>query len=418
MKHHLLVKNYECHFTISIMNTNDAKKQLSQSAASFMVTFAQKQRTKILSQGRKLLVDQDFHDTMKVGVNVRETQKSDRPSYFEYMLDFPNDNEDMSLFVLHEQKISVIASDLMKLCIETMELSVTTDFKVDGDLEQLMPPMLYRSARELFDLYRAIIPATHGHEVATIPRTAAVLHNDCVYFAHKMLSLGLEYKDRFPSFKPEEEWSMKCTFIDMVPIFREVAEQSMKDMIRYQMNQLTEVVCPRITYIKEALGENEGVVEWTEAETALQAGLYHLRHLSQSWWNVLSYEVYSRAMGNLVDALYSIYLHEVMQAKDISESACHFVWSLFHDAIKGTAELFAIKEGFDESLNEATKYCKLWKKFNTIGEFMNMSIADINVNLSNGTFREVTGPELSKLVTAVYADSERRRKLLQLLAKH
>ena len=79
---------------------------------------------------------------------------------------------------------------------------------------------------------------------------------------------------------------MKCTFIDLVPIFRELAERTMNDHIKYQMNQLSEVVCPRITYLKAALRANEGVVEWTDAETALTAGLYHLRHLSQSWWMI------------------------------------------------------------------------------------------------------------------------------------
>ena len=79
------------------------------------------------------------------------------------------------------------------------------------------------------------------------PRTAAILHNDCVYFAHKMLSLGLEYKDQFSSLKTGKDGtvrgnneddniaSMNCTFIDLVPIFRELAERTMNDMIKYQM---------------------------------------------------------------------------------------------------------------------------------------------------------------------------------------
>ena len=425
VKHNLLQKSYEYKSTITAV-TNDQKKQLSHSAESFMTIYAQKQRAKILCEGRKLLLEQDFHDTILIGVNVREQQKANQPIYLDHLVGFPDDNEDMSLFVLHEEKVSVVASNIMKLSIQTMDLAVETDFTVDKDLEKLMPPMLYRTARELFDLYRAIIPSTHSNEISTIPRTAAILHNDCVYFAHKMLSLGLEYKDRFPSFKQEVhdddekdvDSPIVYTFLDMVPIFRELAEQTMQDMIKYQMNQLDEVVCPRITYFTDALRENEAVVEWTEGETALQAGLYHLRHLSQSWWNVLSYEVYSRAIASLVDRLYSFYLEGVLKAQDISEPACHYISALFRDTIKGTAELFAINEEFDHSLNEATKYCKLWRKFHAIGEFMSMSLADINVNLSEGTFREVTGVELSHLVTVVYEDSEKRKKLLNLLSKH
>ena len=95
---------------------------------------------------------------------------------------------------------------------------------------------------------------------------------------------------------------------------------------------------------------------WTDAETTLTTGLYHLRHLSQSWWMI--------------------------------EVSWDFI------GIQGGG-----------------------RRENAIGKSMNMSLADINnMNLSEGTFRDVTGVELSRLVTAVYENSERRRGLLDLLA--
>ena len=98
-----------------------------------------------------------------------------------------------------------------------------------------------------------------------------------------------------------------------------------------------------------------------------------------------------------------------------AEPACMFVSALFRDATRGVSEVFAVKEELGESLKEAAKYCKMWNKFDAIGKFMNMSLA---MNLSEGTFRDVTGVELSRLVTAVYENSERRRGLLDLLANH
>ena len=120
-------------------------------------------------------------------------------------------------------------------------------------------------------------------------------------------------------------------------------------------------------------------------------------------------------MGILVDTLFSFCLNEVMVARDISHPACMFVSALFRDATRGVSEVFAVKEELGESLKEAAKYCKMWNKFDAIGKFMNMSLA---MNLSEGTFRDVTGVELSRLVTAVYENSERRRGLLDLLANH
>jgi len=391
------------------------KNHLSTCANSFMITFSQKIRTTILNEGRDLLLQSDYHKTIRVGVNVNDKKKCNRPSYWE---DINVEKDDMSVFLLHECAISTVASDLMNLCIKTMDTAVTIDFKCHKDLERLLPHMLYRSAHELLDVYRGVIPSMYGNEIATIPRTAAILHNDFVFFAHQMLGLGLKYKERFPVVNGDHESPIKCTFVDLVPIFRELAERTMSDMIKYQMHQLSEIVKPRITYIREALRSNEGVVEWTDAETAIEAGIYHLRHLSKSWQTTLSYDVYGRTMGNLVDTLFSFYLDEVLKVQDMSEPACHFVGSLFRNAIRGSVDLFDMNQNPVEAQKEAARYCNVWNKFIAVGKFMNMSIAEINMALSEGTFRFCTGQELSRLVTAVYADSDKRRTLLRLLANH
>ena len=47
---------------------------------------------------------------------------------------------------------------------------------------------------------------------------------------------------------------------------------------------------------------------------------------------------------------------------------------------------------------------------------MDMFLADIGVGLLRGAFRSVTGPELSRLILGVFADSDKRRGVLVLLA--
>eukprot|EP00551_Chaetoceros_affinis_P020607 CAMPEP_0203717340 /NCGR_PEP_ID=MMETSP0092-20131115/1873_1 /ASSEMBLY_ACC=CAM_ASM_001090 /TAXON_ID=426623 /ORGANISM="Chaetoceros affinis, Strain CCMP159" /LENGTH=68 /DNA_ID=CAMNT_0050596171 /DNA_START=284 /DNA_END=487 /DNA_ORIENTATION=- len=55
------------------------------------------------------------------------------------MVDFNRENDDMSVFVLHECSISDVASNLLDLCVNTMEAAVNTDSGVDEDLERLLP---------------------------------------------------------------------------------------------------------------------------------------------------------------------------------------------------------------------------------------------------------------------------------------
>jgi centromere/kinetochore protein ZW10 len=265
----------------------------------------------------------------------------------------------------------------------------------------------------MLDLFRAIIPSTHGEEVANIPRTAAVLHNDCVFLAHRCLTLGLEYKDKFPLAKGADDTRGKllrqtCMFVDMVPPFRELADRSMGDMLEKQKAQLLEVVGSRITLLGDSLRSNESLVEWSEAETAIKAGLYHLRHLSQAWKPTLSREVYGRSMGYLGDTLFTMFSDQVMKAAAISESACQLVSALFRSAMQGVSEL----------LDQDTLFCRCWDRFSAVGRFMDMSLADIQAALAEGVFRTVTGPELSRLIVATFSESEKRDHLLQVLAAH
>ena len=208
-----------------------------------------------------------------------------------------------------------------------------------------------------------------------------------------------------------------CSFIDMVPVFRELAEITMGDMILKQKDQIVEIVSPRLSYFQESLRSNEGVVEWTDAETALTAGLYHLRHLAQVWKPILSHDVYGRSMGNLIDTLFSLYFDQVISSKDISEPACHFLSSLFKDAMRGVVELFVSSGSASvDARKDATRFCSLWERFAAIGNFMDMSLADTRMALSDGIFRSMTGTELSRLIMAVFAKTETRQKLLDVLS--
>eukprot|EP00751_Fragilariopsis_kerguelensis_P050991 CAMPEP_0171050330 /NCGR_PEP_ID=MMETSP0736-20130129/52319_1 /TAXON_ID=186038 /ORGANISM="Fragilariopsis kerguelensis, Strain L26-C5" /LENGTH=300 /DNA_ID=CAMNT_0011503047 /DNA_START=381 /DNA_END=1280 /DNA_ORIENTATION=- len=103
------------------------------------------------------------------------------------------------VFRLSRCSISDSANKLMTLVRNTMNEAVTVSTTVSQDSPlAMLRPTLYKTSREMFSLFSAIIPASHGREVANVPRTAAVLHNDSVFLAHHCLTLGLEYKEKFP----------------------------------------------------------------------------------------------------------------------------------------------------------------------------------------------------------------------------
>ena len=188
------------------------------------------------------------------------------------------------------------------------------------------------------------------------------------------------------------------------------------------------IVSPRLSSFEQALGSNESVTEWDDADTALRAALYHLGHLSQAWKPVLSRGVYHMTMGNLVDLVLTLYLDAVIKAEDITESASRFVHSLLLDATKGTAEMFIV-ESLDNSnhINMdsddiqqqrsqlACKYCSLFGKAQAVLKFMAMRLDEIERGLEEGVFRSVTAKELSHLICAAFDESAKRTALLNSL---
>ena len=379
--------------------SKEGEPSLSSFATNFEKKYVEKRRCTILNEARSLLLNNDYHNTVEVGVDARPDKDDKRLGL----------SDGMAVFRLQKCSISDTAAQIMKLCRRTMDEAVVQTPKDCSASLIALQATLYRTAREVLELFRAIIPVTHGHEIAHVPRTAAILHNDCVFIAHNCLSLGLEYRERFSADAETPQGSLlqqTCVFVDMVPLFRDLAERSMGEMLDLQAKQIAELVGTPIAMLGESLRSDDIVSEWSDAEAAVAAGLYHLGHLNKAWRPVLSYDVLTRSIGYLSDVLFSVLLDHIMKASDISTSACQFVNAQFEKVVK---EVNIMTEG-DKAGSQ------LIDRFSAIGRFMDMSLADIETNLSEGVFRTISAPELSKLVLACFNDSPNRQKLLKLLS--
>jgi len=368
----------------------------------FEKTYVERRRCARLNQARDILIQNDYHNTVVVGVE-------ENPS--------PEDLQEaaVAIFRLSRCSISDSANKLMTLVRNTMNEAVTVSTTVSQDSPlAMLRPTLYKTSREMFSLFSAIIPASHGREVANVPRTAAVLHNDSVFLAHHCLTLGLEYKEKFPQVDEDDIrgklLKQTCIFVDMVPLFRELADTSLNDMLDLQKHQLAEIVGGRITYFGQSLRSDESVHEWSEAETALAAGIYHLRHLAQAWKSILATSVFLRSMGYLADVVFALYLKEMTSAKTISGSARQFTGTLFR---KATVEI----SGLLDSPQDPYKYALEWGRFEAVGNFLDLDqLAQVEQALSSGVFRHVESQELARLIKGTYNDSSHRKSLLNGMA--
>lgn len=378
----------------------DGKNRLSTFVSSIEQKYVDYRQCQLLNEARDMLVNNDYHNTVRVGEAIKQNKDDEVLGI----------KDGMMVFKLHESSISDTAFKLMVQCRKIMDEAVDCQGCVEHSPLSILPATLYRTAREILDLFRAIIPVVHGHEVANVPRTAAVLHNDCVYLSHHCLTLGLEYRGKFPEVAADDLQGkllrQTCMFVDMVPLFRDLADRSLGCMLESQAKELTILVGERIPLMGKALRSEEILQEWSDAETALQAGLHHLTFLSKAWRPILSIDILNRSMCYLTDVLLTLFLDQLTKAQDISTSGCHFVNSLFHKALSD----------LDVLLDGNMSQSRLWGRFSVVGKVMDMSLADIQVGLSDGMFRSLTGVELSRLITSCFDDTPKRRALLKTLS--
>ena len=190
------------------------KSRLAMFCQDYEKEYVEHRRCVRLNQAREILIQNDYHNTVMVGVEANHSSDDLK-------------EEALANFRLSRCSVSDSANKLMALVRNTMDeaLAVSTSVPQDSPLA-ILRPTLYKTAREMFSLFSAIIQANHGREVANVPRTAAVLHNDSVFLAHHCLTLGLEYKEKFPQFDEDDSrgnlLKQTCIFVDMVPLYREV----------------------------------------------------------------------------------------------------------------------------------------------------------------------------------------------------
>lgn len=368
----------------------ESASKLTNFAQQFHLKYVEHRRCVILNQARDILRNRDYHNTVTVG--VPPDQLPDDPT--------------LAIFQLHRASVSETAWHLMELLRTTMDESV----KMPPHPETLRPT-LYRTAREMLSLFRAIIPTSHAKEVAQVPRTAAILHNDCVFFAHNCLTLGLEFREQYAEDDARGKLLRQtCLFVDMVPLFRDLADTSLGDMLDRQAAQLTDIVASRIRYFGKSLQSNESLLEWSEAETALSAGLYHLSHLRQSWKPVLSRAILRQCMGHFIDVVITMFWKQVTDnAVSISHEAKFFLNGLFR---KATTDLRSLVD--DDNISECSTE---WSRFQALVSFLEMAnLHQVEAALTSGIFRTVAAQELSKWIQACFQDSKDRRTVLQTLS--
>jgi len=355
--------------------------------------YVEKRRATILDEGRSILINMDYQNTVEVGENSPLSIEDDQ-------LGLPNS---LRIFSLQRQSVSVPAHQLVLLCRKALH-EATQSSVLESAVSRLLASSLFKTARNLMDLYKAIIKSNHGQAVANDPRTAAIFHNDCLYLSHCCLSLGLECQEKIPRTETTDPvLRQSCTFIDMVPSFRDLADRSLGDLLLKHSDEMRRAFSSRTDSFGASLQSHHFVSEWSDFEAAVTDSLQHVRDLARVFKPLLSEEIYLKSIAYLADTVYDMILEQVFRAHKISSNAKQFVAAQ------------CVKVNGSESIANVSLDSALQGRFKAVGLFLDMSLNEIEKGLGDGSFQKVTTVELAKLISCCHLDSAERSRLLQML---
>uniref|UniRef100_A0A669BDK0 Zw10 kinetochore protein n=1 Tax=Oreochromis niloticus TaxID=8128 RepID=A0A669BDK0_ORENI len=118
---------------------------------------------------------------------------------------------------------------------QLMELALDTLCEAVGSSTQ-SALQLFFTVRNIFQLFYDVVPTYHKENLLKFPHLAAIQHNNCMYLAHHLLTLGHHFRNHLP--QPLSEGV--ATFVDMVPGFRKLGAQCFLAQLNVQRAELLE----------------------------------------------------------------------------------------------------------------------------------------------------------------------------------
>ena len=268
-----------------------------------------------------------------------------------------------------------------------------------------MSLQLFSTSRNMVDLFCAILRSYHRQTIAELPRVAIVQHNNCLYLAHHLMTLGHQFHSRLPPPLNSEV----ATFVDLVPLVRQLGEELYIGEMKKQASILTDALksCGGLDNVSEDIRSKA-------VRKGIQQAQLHVVKLSQVYAEVLPEEIHQRTVGALLNVIASELVRSVLALEDIAmddATELHAVLNLVVE--KGPLVLDTGDEETQARLLET--HCKDWSKLRELAVVMDASLQKIVEMWGSGKGKlaqAFTPMEIRGLIKALFKNTERRAAAL------
>ncbi|XP_071472813.1 centromere/kinetochore protein zw10 homolog isoform X2 [Marmota flaviventris] len=377
--------------------------------------FANKKCQDVIVAARNLMTS-EIHNTVKITPDSKISvpdlpspdegnkllvQKVSKTEYNEAVNLEPENTLDQHSFSLPTCRISESVKKLMELAYQTL-LEATTS-------SDQCAVQLFYSVRNIFHLFHDVVPTYHKENLQKLPQLAAIHHNNCMYIAHHLLTLGHQFRLRLASILCDGT----TTFVDLVPGFRRLGTECFLAQMRAQKGELLERLSSARNFSNMDDEEN-----YSAASKAIRQVLHQLKRLGTVWQDILPVNIYCKAMGTLLNTAISEIISRITALEDISTEDGDKLYSLCKTVIDEGPQVFAPLS--EESKNkkyqeEVPIYVSKWMPFKELMMMLQASLQEIGDRWADGKGPLATAfssSEVKALIRALFQNTERRAAAL------
>eukprot|EP01135_Chromosphaera_perkinsii_P010997 Nk52_evm31s2309 gene=Nk52_evmTU31s2309 len=391
--------------------------ELSEYVKNVNVHYAKKKRNDMLATARELMANEDHnmvevrHDTLYDGlINPLDGKKvpaaaGGRKHGKEEGGKDGTELPEESFFAFPPCCITVRTQTIVEMAVQALEEAKTSSPECAAQL--------FHTCRDIFTMFRAIVPAYHSESLANVPQLSVLFHNDCMYIAHNLLTLGYSYRAFLPA--PLNE---AASFIDMVMPFRKLGENCILSQLEKQRNALLEP----FKMLENGFADTNEDDKFNTVEKCLKQALHQLNQLCKVWKKPLSSYLFARTMGALADVVLCKIIDEIESLKDISVDETHqlhFFISFVNEKLQKMFSTKGASSSGDSADAMVMRNIPALSKFHLLGDILELGLKDITNQWCSSEHSELkknfSKKEIQNLVFALFADTPFREEQLKLL---
>ncbi|XP_069118412.1 centromere/kinetochore protein zw10 homolog [Argopecten irradians] len=368
------------------------------------VLFANKKCQEILEKARKLMTS-EMHNSVAVS---DDKPLGELPALELKGHDVPSSKKSRKLDLAGECKlsdntlklptchISVSIQQLLTLAYETLHEA--------GDSSPQSAIQLFYAVRNMLELFCSVFPTYHKKSLATFPQLSAIFHNNCMFIAHHLMTMGHQFRKTLPS-------TINATFVDLVQKIRRLGI----DTFLQQMSRQKGVMAECLAGAKGFASVSEENI-YFDAERAIKQTIHQFHHLQKVWQEVLPPTVYRKAVGTLLNSVVVDITASIVVLEDISSDDARQLASLLSIIMDKAGPL--LQTPTDNKVNltfELQKNVQKWLRFKELITVLNASLLEISDRWAEGKGPlavEFTPNEMKSLIRALFQNTERRAGVL------